>query len=980
MTNQEGKTSNKVRGILHQQFLSVVAKSINREVDQMIQILDIADQFYQQFQERKDDQLVVDYKKALYSRVQEKCKLADTPVFAIIYPDLITSLNEVFESVPERITQIQSDERFFAQQGDSVFLKVAKFFKRKLFNTARTPVKVSNLFNKQKKPIDYWSQEILLRNLTKKYFHAGLISSLKSVTDLVFKSKLEEYRKFKKWEAGFYHADTIDIDAQKSTLKESAKAIKVVIEQELNSIVDRLENQFNTDLEKAGTMELPSGYLKEEKVAAHIQSVENSWNNHQKCWNNTFYAFMEKWSSDLDIHILKYNTNVEFRKFQNAQVKKLIEHIEPEIYAIQDFIDSAMATLEKDHESVVKELKKIVYQANKTLDKQLVPQLCEKLSSRNITGLINKLEIDIRQHVDVISHDHVLVANDSFQEPLSEDDLNKVSFNELIKFEILSVFQSNLDKIKNGLFTSLEKTTLEVSDLDHIITFSLNSAISASDDDERDGEDVVSIAIEGLKRAGARLADVRKMLEESLSGNIHKLEEAIGQFCESIMKLTVHENVQDLKLRITKAKATRQAEEVKKELKQEFEDGKKNFLSFISRTYDKIKQGLDYLSGRFILTAGKPVLTRDVSDFLLESQNAIDKLPLIYRRLYRIEPLDDLELFEGRDSEIAEFKEAYDSWTKNRYVTTIILGEKWGGFTTFLNYVIKHGRLSNSVKRWSIDESICRSEDFIRLLTEVINKDGVSNQESLIAYLNESSRQVIVLENIQNLYLRKIDGFHAMNTLFEIMSATCKNVFWIATSTIYCWNYLTKSISIQDFFTNQIEMKSFSKEQIANVIWKRNRISGFNIRFLVEDEIVDDKKFQKLNEEQQQKYLKEKFFDDLNAFSKSNVSLALMFWLMSTRDVDEHTITIGKFNQPNLNFLNVLSTDKIYILLALVLHDGLNAKEISEVLNENRESCTHTLFSLRKDGIIVYNDDQFMINTVVYRSVIGLLKAKNLIH
>ncbi|MEL6559045.1 MAG: hypothetical protein AAFQ94_12730 [Bacteroidota bacterium] len=980
MTNQGDKTNFKVREILQDKFVAMVADDLDDEIARMIRILEIADQFNASYQLDKDDKLVVDYKKVLYDLIQEKCVEQDPVRFSEIYSGLITSLNQAFETVPEKTNQVQSKERFFAQTGDSFFLKIAKSFKRLSFNVTKIPARIGNVIKSNKQPINYWNQEVLLRNLTRKYFHAELISSLKPVTDLIFKSKLEAYSKLKKWESDFQKADVIAVEPQITAIRESAESIKTTVKNEVANIMDQLENQFRDDLEKAGTMELPGRNFKTEKVTAEIEKAETNWNSHFDGWSNTFYAFMEKWSSDLDIHILKYNAQVEFGNFQSAQIKKLIEHIEPEINAIQDFIDRAMETLEQDQESIVKELKKIVYQANKTLDQQLVPKLCEKLASRNITGLINKLEIDIRQHVDLIAQDHVLLKSDSFQEPVSKDELNKVSLNELIKFEILSVFQSDLDKIKNGLFTSLEKTTLEVSDLDHIITFSVNSAISTSADEGRNEQEVVSIAMEGLKRAGARLADVRKKLEESLAGNILKLDEAIGRFCESIMKLTVHENVQDLKLRITKAKATLQAEEVRKELQQEFEEGKRNFTSFLKKTYNQVNDGLAFLRDKFILTRAKPVLTRDVSDFLLESQSAIDKLPLIYRRLYKIEPLDDLELFEGREAEIEAFKEAYGNWNKNRYVTTIVLGEKWGGFTTFLNYVIKKGRLAYSIKRWSIDESICRSEDFIRLLSEVINQKGVSNQENLIAYLNGGSKQIIVLENIQNLYLRKTDGFHAMNALFEIMSATCRNVFWIATSTIYCWNYLTKSINIQDFFTNQIEMKSFSKEQITNVIWKRNRISGFNIRFLVEEEHKHDKKFQKLNEEQQQVYLKEQFFDGLNTFSKSNVSLALKFWLMSTREVDEHTITIGKFNQPNLNFLKVLSMDKIYILLALVLHDGLNAKEISEVLNENRESCTHTLFALQKDGIIVFNDEQFMINTVVYRSVIAVLKAKNLIH
>lgn len=981
MIHPKDKVKNEVKSSLLKAFVPVISNRLQSEVDQMTQIVELANRFYTNYDQKPEHKIqLVHYKKELYTYIHSRCEIKSTVGFADAYPELIEALEEVFDQIEESVSQIQSKERFYPAENESLPLKTSKFFKRIFFSFVKIPVLVGNIFRSNKREVVFWDQKILLRNLAKKYFHGELVNSLRSISDLLYKSTIEEYKKIKKWEFALQDVSALDITGRQEALKAYKESLLSNVESEIDVILNNLLERYLIAYEKAGTMELPARKLDAQKVADQITESEKKWGIHDSEWGNTLYALLEKWRSDLDVHILKHQTHIELENFQNAQIKKLIEHIDPEINAIQKFIDSAVNTLTEENESIVKELKKIVYQANKTLDQQLVPKLCEKLSSRNITGLVNKLEIDIKQHVDVIAHDHILVKDDAFDLPIEKSDLNKVSFNELIKFEILSAFQNDLDKIKNGLFTSLEKTTLEVSDLDHIITFSINSSISASTEEKRPDEEVISIAMEGLSRAASRLSAVKKMLEDSLNNNNQKLEEAVNRFCESIMKLTVHENVSQLRLRITKAKTALQAEEVKRDIKQKFEERKKKVFSFVGDTYKKAKEEINFVSNKFILTASKPALTRDVSDFLLESQIAIDKLPLIYRRLYRIEPLDDLELFEGRESEIDAFKEAFATWQKGRYVTTVILGEKWGGFTTFLNYVISKESFFYTIKRWSIDESICQSDIFIKKLCELINKEGVTNQHELIEHLNGGTKQIMILENVQNLYLRKTDGFRAMNTLFEIMSATCKNVFWVATSTIYCWNYLKKAINIHDFFSNEVEMKSLTKEQITNVIWKRNRISGFNIRFLMDEENTKDKKFLKLDEEQQQVVLKEEFFNELNSFSKSNVSLALIFWLMSTRDVDEQTITIGEFSQPNLNFLNVLSMDKIYILLALVLHDGLNAFELSEVLSMDISSCNHTLFSLQKDGIIVFKDNQYTINTVVYRSTIALLKAKNLIH
>ncbi|MGB3464248.1 MAG: hypothetical protein WBA74_03225, partial [Cyclobacteriaceae bacterium] len=791
---------------------------------------------------------------------------------------------------------------------------------------------------------------------------------------------LGELKRLKKWENSLdedFQAKDTEILSELELFR--TKLIKDIKERLVGTVV-KLRVDFEDEYLKAGTMELPSGKLSDMQIADMLGEADKKWKTRESNWCNTYYALMEKWRSDLDIRILKNNTQAVFYEFQQAQIRKLLDHIDPEINAIKKFIEEATSIIDQKDIAVERELKKIVYQANKKLDQQLVPTLYEKLGSKHITGLVNKLEIDVKKFVEVIAHDHVLVEDDKFDKPLAASELKRFSFNELIKFEILASFQTDLSKVKTDLFKTLEGTANKVSDLDHIITFSLNSAISASEEEERPAAEVIGIAQDGLNRAASRLDEASKSLQDSLLENTQKLEQAVNKFCSSIVMLTEHENVSQLKLRNTRAKTALQAEEVKNEIRNSFRDRKKDFLTFFDTSYQKFRNSLGVISNKFILTAAKPVLTRDVSAFLLESQSAIEKLPLIYRRLYKIEPLDDMELFEGREIEVAAFRTAFDSWQSGRYTTTIILGEKWGGFTTFLNYVIKKESLPYTIKRWSIDESVCDPEVFLKILCDKINIEGVNSQETLITHLKSGARQIMVIENLQNLYLRKTDGFRAFDALFTIISATSQQVFWVATSTIYSWNYLKKTIGIDDFFSDVIEMRDFTKEQITNVIWKRNRISGFNIRFLMDDEDAQDKKFLKLDDEKQQALLKAEFFNELNAYSRSNVSLALIFWLMSTRDIDEHTITIGEFKQPNLNFLQVLSMEKIYILLALVLHDGLNATELSEVLSMETDTCNHVLFSLLKDGIIIFKNEEYTINTIVYRSTISLLKAKNLIH
>ena len=202
-----------------------------------------------------------------------------------------------------------------------------------------------------------------------------------------------------------------------------------------------------------------------------------------------------------------------FLSFKSAQIKKLVENIDPEIMAIRTFIRRGFIFAQQIQRILVsKELKRIYYEANKVLDKKLVPALCEKLESQNIVSLIHRLENSIFQSVEELSDEHVVVKITEYDEPIPTDELSRISPYELIAFETLVRFQNELKVIKKNLFDTLEDITRDSRDLDHIVTFSLNSAISALEEESKTDEEVMEVAQEGLKRALNRLNGNRALL------------------------------------------------------------------------------------------------------------------------------------------------------------------------------------------------------------------------------------------------------------------------------------------------------------------------------------------------------------------------------------------------------------------------------------------------------------------------------------
>jgi hypothetical protein len=930
------------------------------------------------------NQAKANYKSKLHAIVDNVWNRPEVEQFSVLYPKLISAFIPIFSNLDETIIQDQNRERFHQIESDIIWIKFLKFNKKLAFGIYGLPFRMANLVRKRKSKISYWSHAIPLKNLAITHFQAGLIFELQTVTRLFFTHINKQYLEIKNWENELSESVIVKKKGSKTSLIKKIDQFSIdllsEIDETLIAILEKKSKQFGQDYERAGTLEFPNRHLSNRYTIKHLQTAEINWGKNRRDWKNASYALFEEWRSDLDIYILKYKALAELKEFQSGQIRKLGEFIDPEINAIRKFIEDASQSLELKQDSITKTLKKINYQAKKSLDKELVPRLCDKLSGHDITNLINKLEVNIRKSVEDLSDEHVIVKSTNYDNPIKSDDLASISPYELIAFETLAGFQEDLKLIKKELFSALDKATSGSTDLDHIITFSITTAIASIVEEGKSEQEALIIAKDGLRRALNRLNENRQGLESSMLENSHQLEEIVVKFCEKIMELTVNENVGELRLRITKAKASKQAEAVRVELSEKFKLQKSVVIDRITSGYEKLGSFLNALGDRFILTSKKPTLTKEVSDFLMESRIAIDRLPLIYRRLYQIEPLKDLELFVGRENELDKFKLALQNWNQGRYATTVILGEKWSGLSTFLNYAIKEMKMPYSVIRLAATENISTEEKFFEFFHGIYKNEKPVNLDQLVSLLNEGTKKLIVLEDLQNMYLRKVNGFIALQTLFELITRTNQNIFWVSTTTIYTWSYLSKTINISEFFSYNIEMENLTSEQMISIIWKRNRISGFNIQFEPSVDQAEDKKFSKLNHVDQQLMLKESFFEGLNEFAKSNVSLALIFWLLSTKGVDENTITIGSFNKPNLSFLKVLSMNKLHALHALILHDGLTCAQVSEVINITLTDAKLMLLAMIEDGIIFIRDDIFMVNSIVYRDTISLLKSRNLIH
>jgi predicted transcriptional regulator len=113
--------------------------------------------------------------------------------------------------------------------------------------------------------------------------------------------------------------------------------------------------------------------------------------------------------------------------------------------------------------------------------------------------------------------------------------------------------------------------------------------------------------------------------------------------------------------------------------------------------------------------------------------------------------------------------------------------------------------------------------------------------------------------------------------------------------------------------------------------------------------------------------------------AEGSLGLALLLWVLSIDSIDKQSLQVNPLVPVN-DVLRGVESNKLSILHALVLHDGLGIKELNEVLNFHISKTRNLLSSLEKDGVVENKNDFLKINPLLHWSAVNAMNKRNVIH
>ena len=993
-------------------FLSPFIAKLASEVIQQQELLKATHDIYKTYHQRihrvDSNNVVSKYinetewlKSTLYDLLDEEFPEKKAITFEEEFDAFCESADDFIAKLPKDIVLIQKEERFAPKAGDRFGLRLNKRLKNAAFHTLKTPQKIANWFRKEKKPIQRWTHRVPLRLMMRHFFvnrfvQVGLpyfrelqalkCSALNLKWSIVREINVEVSQMLDKNGEGvdelLKHIDSI---AERKNIAEKIETLDEKLtqwQQSLQAELKKIHADFISAIEIVDTVELTINEFEESRIEDGKKNYQAEFLRLFNGWRNTLFAQLDDFQVDLELYHIKYSSLLQFSLLNQScrlRIKKTIDENIEVICNTFDELAEMVNEQAKSDEDIGTLLKKRRVAIKSKLESRIIPEAIEAIYGQNIPYLLDRLEYKIKEQIDRMKDVRIIYSNSDYNAPIKKSELSHFNPKELVMIDIFAKFSEKNKKLKGAVVRQLEHLQLNLKELSGIVDYNLESAISSLGDEEKQ-ESIREIALEGIDRTKNKVREIETELDKLRELINTQLKTSIQEMSKRLIDLTVNENILNLRMQLAKARAIEKTKFYRKNIIKTIRRFGPLSWRFLRAKYFKVAELVNRFLEYIGLKERENTLSAELSDFLNQAEEAIEKLPYVYRRLYRIQPLEEEVFFEGRTNELKQLNTAYENWKEGNFSSSSLIGEKGSGASSLVNFFVKDLNL-DKILRYKLNKSYSSKEDFILFFQDLLKTEHIHTFEDIVDYLNNGKEEIIILEDVQHFYLKKIHGFDALNLLFELISLTARKIFWVIEVTTYTWSYLQKTINIEGYFKYNIHLSKLDEEKIIQLIMKRHRVSGYNLRFESANlSKSESRKLNRMSEEEQQEYLQKDFFSNLNKFAQSNISLALLYWMRSTHEVTNNTIVIAKIEQMRYNFLSSLGETDIFTLHALLIHDSLSTQEHAALFHQSDKQSKMTLMVLEDNGILKNEDGRFKVNRLLYRQVVNVLRNKNIIH
>lgn len=901
--------------------------------------------------------------------------------------DYLSAVDQLVTTFPEETIWEQDEERFTIQDGDSLLVSVGKSGKRVgrsvSYGWHQATKKAATLFNTSINGWEPWKQTVPLQCLVK--FHLQDEEIVKDWIVVLERIRLKIITQIEDLLVNYIQSDgEIALVEFADSLREVLDTKSVALSQQLLEAMNKMESEIYWKVKKAGTIERSSSFYDEKRLSSARNQFEQQLGKISDQWIQTQKLLLDRSRNVLRFINLRSEIDEQSQKivvdFQSIYQEKLVQPLNDLSRLLTNAIERVGKKTSTD--AVIDTKNRLSTFVKERLDTPIQNLLDNQVFSRKAEHFFEDLLMNANQLPQQTS----LIFDSELESNPPLINQKEVEWRQLViralRERLINPLQPSQQKYEDYLSLVLQ----EVQEVEDIIEVNLESALTAQQEhSDEGGEDPSKIAREALKRISSTVKELHSQaLEKSLA--IEKVvDEGVAQFSKSLLTLLHEGDAKQLQLLNAKYKVKERTKDWRTLLDSRWvrlQDRLMLWFRFGWKKSKKYGSNIRTVAG-FKDQAVEESKRADIATYLSETDQKIKELPYIYRRLFDFQALGDERFYVPASEATMIFKKAFEQWHQLFAATFAIIGEKGSGKSTFLNLIRKSELAQEDVTQIDLHDTIWAETELVEQLAASLNFSSIQSVSDIIEALKSSgNRKVVIVEGVQNCFVRNINGYEAIEKLCYLISETSDQVFWAISCSKYAWNFLNKTVQISEYFSHIAMSDTLNADQIKSVILNRHRASGYTLIFEPGNETLKSRAYRKLQdqEEQVQEHLQKNYFQELTELADGNASVAMIFWIRSIWTFDDTYFYIQPLEIKSIEMIEELNPQVLFALAAFVLHDTLSDEDLSMVLNMTLEESRLLINRLHSRGLLIRQENMYAINHLMYRQIVRVLKERNIIH